>query len=130
MILYVKGECDYLRRFEGLARDWKGPLVTFEEDARMESTAQRYRRIDRQRGDTYFIKTVPCGSQPIEMVERREVEIAWSDVVDFLKAFGAKSINLVGGEYNERGPGCLNCIYFALSDAGLPVEVLKEATFS
>lgn len=116
---------DYIEKIEEIIRTHPGPIITLEEHRKLNNTAVYFSEIGRTE-NSYFIGTWEAAAEPNEM--------KWKDLMQFLKEFKGRPVELVGGYYSFIGnfgySGCVNVTAKELQKSKIPFKVMEEAVFS
>ena len=124
----LKGGISYRRRLSNFIRNHNGTILTFEESAKLESTAERYRKLTNGFAkNRLFIRTQPQEPEPVDMT--------WRDMIKFLESIkNGSPFMLIGGyRYNDQSQdfmGCLGVLEAMIYQSKFNYEVNESLVFS
>lgn len=130
--LDLKQHDAYLANIKSAIATAQTPVITFEEESRLEKTLLRYRKYAGEEHDDvdwYFIPTRKADSTPAHPA-------SWESAIRLIRDLNPKTVLMGGGILgNYPGPvdrytGCLGGTIQQFASAKLPYRVIPKLTFS
>lgn len=128
----IKQHENYLAQIRSVVERAQNPVITFEEESRLEKTLLRYRRYageQRDDVDWYFIPTKQADPTPAHPA-------SWISAIRLVRDLNLTTVLMGGGILgNYPGPvdrytGCLGETIQQFANAKLPYQVIPKLTFS
>jgi len=129
--LDLKQHENYLAHVKAVIATVNAPVITFEEESRLEKTLLRYRKYaGEERGDTnwYFIPTKPADATPAHPA-------SWDSAIKLIRDLNPRTVFMGGGILgNYPGPvdrytGCLGDTIQRFASAKIPYRIVPKMTF-